>query len=751
MYESGFPTGLWGLAMQTACYLYNRVPHSAINFVTPFEKFYEKVPDVSEIRIFGSRALVKDENIPKGQKLTPRAKVLYLTGFTKTGKQFFEPSSKKTIESCNAIIHEFRQYRHDYPNEKHPMFRLIDEIGASRSIHDGALDQPPNDRRTRTLQVRIPRLPTFDEQTIRMNNAIINRKYPLVEDLCEKLTSIDLENIFENYPDEDNFDIDSLIQDANEMRISAMTVAQPSFQNFAKYDKYNSIITEQPLTFKQATSGSNAALWSGPIADELKAIEDNKVWTIVERTKNMKVIPVKWILQIRDNSKYKARLVAVGCRDSEEYTDDEKAAPTPSSSVIRWFLIIAIKKKWDLTQIDFKSAFLNGVIDREKYVSVPEGINIDRKKYVCKLNKALYGLAIAPRCWNETLNEYLTEIKFERSEREPCLYTIKQGDNFALLIVYVDDCLLASTSAKYSSEIITKIENRFKIKILGYPKRFLGIDIEKRTDGSLLLHQETNINYIIKNYRMIGAHEKTTPMIPLGSHVSGRKKAEESNFPYKQLIGELLYVANTSRPDISFAVNYAARFQAAPEDIHFTILKRILRYLKGTASYGIQIKPESDVIECYVDADHGGDKRTRKSTTGFIILVYGSLTAFASRLQRCIAESTGEAEYMAICEATRELLFFARLTEELIEPVTYPISLFEDNSAALRKCTSTTSKGRLKHIELTYLKVREHFRKKLIKAIKIDGTKQLADILTKPLTEKSFVNLRDKIMILRTS
>ena len=131
--------------------------------------------------------------------------------------------------------------------------------------------------------------------------------------------------------------------------------------------------------------------------------------------------------------------------------------------------------------------------------------------------------------------------------------------------------------------------------------------------------------------------------------------------------------------------------------------------------------------------------------------MYGSLTAFASCLQRCIAESTGEAEYMAICEATRELLFFAQLTEELIKPVTYPISLFKDNLAALRKCTSMTSKGRLKHIKLTYLKVREHFRKKLIKAIKIDGTKQLADILTKPLTEKSFVNLHDKIMILRTS
>ena len=655
------------------------------------------------------------------------------------------------IESCNAIIHEFKQYRHDYPNEKHEMFRLEDEIGLNRDANSGRLNSDPNSRRSRTLQVSLPRIPTLDQQTVRMNAAIINREYPLVEHLCNSLSKIDLEDVFADYPNEDDEeDIDDLINAANELRINALTVAGPSFPNFTKYDKYNSIITEQPLTYKQAMSGSNAALWSKPIADELAAIEENNVWTIVERNKSMKVIPVKWILAIRDGTKYKARLVAVGCRDNEEYSEEEKAAPTPSSSVIRWFLIIAIKKNWNLTQIDFKSAFLNGVIDREKYVSVPEGINVDRKKYVCKLNKSLYGLAIAPKCWNDTLNESLNKIGFERSEREPCLYTIKDRDNFALLLVYVDDCLLASTSSTYSTLLIDKIKQCFKIKILGYPARFLGIDIEKRADGSLLLHQETNIKYIIKNYRMQDAHDKNTPMIPLGTHVSSRKKAEESKFPYKQLIGELLYVANTSRPDISFAVNYAARFQAAPEDIHFTILKRILRYLKGTSSYGIEIKPTSDVIECFVDADHGGDKQTRKSTTGYIIMVYGSMTAFASRLQKCIAESTGEAEYMAICEATRELLFFARLTEELIEPVQYPMSLYEDNSAALRKCTSTTSKGRLKHIELTYLKVREHFRRKIIKAIKIEGTKQLADILTKPLTDKTFSEIRNKIMQLRT-
>jgi hypothetical protein len=726
--------------IQTACYLYNRSLHSAVNFVTPFEKYFEKIPDISNIWIFGARTIVFNETVPKGKKLEPRCKIMYLTGFTSTGYELFEPSTQKTVNSCNVIIQEFKLYRHDYPNEKHEMFRLLDDSTTESNPQpdDQNLVTVENSNtsqnmihsknlNTRELCVRLPRLNISKNVELSLDNLSEN---------CE--------NSLDNHVDTNSSD--DVEETNHDIHCNKLSINIPGIEEFGSFNKLSEIKTFVPITFKDAMSNVNATTWKGPIEDELKAITENNVWTIVERKPEMKLIPLKWIFAIRSDDKPKARLVAVGCKDHEQYTNTEKAAPTPSISVIRWFLIVAVRKMWNVAQIDFKSAFLNGYIDREKFVAVPEGINVDRRKYVCKLNKALYGLALAPRCWNETLNEFLVKSGFTRSEREPCIYTRKEENSFVMIIVYVDDCLITGTSDAVINKTIEAIESRFKIKNLGFPEKFLGIQISRKTNGDLVLHQTDAVNKVLKNYRMEEANAQSTPMIPLGNHKSDNKKTDFT-YSYKQVIGELLYLANTTRLDISFAVNYAARAQANPQDIHFTLVKRILRYLKGNPDDGLHINPDSDVISCYVDADYGGDQKTRRSTTGFIVKIYGSIAAYASHLQPCIAESTGESEFIAICEAAREVLFLARLTEETLEPVAYPIKVYEDNVAALRKCENTVSKGRLKHLELKYLKVREHFREGLLTPEKIEGTKQLADILTKPLLKEPFINLRDQLMV----
>lgn len=107
---------MWGLAAHAACYIYNRTPHSALDFITPFEKLYKKLPDVTNLQIFGAWAYILNETLPKGQKFTSRSNTFYVVGFSKTGYKVFDPTMQKTTNVCNVKIDETVLYKNDFPN-----------------------------------------------------------------------------------------------------------------------------------------------------------------------------------------------------------------------------------------------------------------------------------------------------------------------------------------------------------------------------------------------------------------------------------------------------------------------------------------------------------------------------------------------------------------------------------------------------------------------------------------------------------
>ena len=673
----------WGLAVHTACYLYNRTPHSAINFVTPYEKLYGKIPDLSNIRVFGTRVYVLDELVPKGHKFAPRSNICYLVGFTNTGYVVFEPSTKKTFNTCNVKFDEEKLYKNDFPCKLVESFQVLG----------------PN--------------PESEMQPHVENDS--DDEYELVSvEVEDEIDSSKVEKIQVNYC----FTDPSLL-------VSSV---------------------EQPLTFAEAMSPANVQKWGPPIQSELNAMSKHQVWDLVPREKGMKLIPVKWIFVIKEDGRPKARLVAVGSRDTEVYSSNEKASPTPAPATIRWFFSTVVKFSWKIVHLDVKNAFLHAPIDRVKYISIPQGVEGDSKRYVCKLNKALYGLATAPKCWNETFHLFMTSSGFVRSEREHCIYTLKSAEKLLLVIVYVDDILVTGSDATEITLLCQTIQTRFDIKVLGPPSNFIGFQVKWGPgEKSVFLHQTKYVESLLTMFNMSSCAPAPTPMVPFSSQTQGSVTWERS-FSYKQTIGALLYLANLTRPDVAFAINYLARSQADPQDLHWALLNRVFRYLKGTVNLGLLYKNNSDNIESFVDADFGGDS-TRKSTTGFVTRFFGNPVSWCSRLQPCRAESSGEAEYIAICEVARDILFYARLFEETIGSVQYPLPLYEDNMAAISQCTTTsTSKSRIKHIELKYLKTREYFRNNILSVHKIDTTDQLADCLTKPLTETLFVKFRELLL-----
>ena len=224
----------------------------------------------------------------------------------------------------------------------------------------------------------------------------------------------------------------------------------------------------------------------------------------------------------------------------------------------------------------------------------------------------------------------------------------------------------------------------------------------------------------------------------------------------------LLYLAGNTRPDIAFAVHQCARFSHRPLRVHEDAVKRIVRYLVGTADRGLIFRPQDEVVlEAFADADFAGlwnsedpqDPSCVKSRTGYLIRLGCVPVVWKSKLQTLIAVSTMEAEYVSLSMCMRELIPLRRLVKELQGVLGFKSSIsstactvFEDNQGAIALANVPKMTPRSKHIAIPYHFFREHIRKKEVEVKHISTDEQLADLLTKGLVEVKFENLRDKLM-----
>lgn len=214
--------------------------------------------------------------------------------------------------------------------------------------------------------------------------------------------------------------------------------------------------------------------------------------------------------------------------------------------------------------------------------------------------------------------------------------------------------------------------------------------------------------------------------------------------PYKEAIGCLMFISLLTRPDITYAVNHAAKFCENPKQIHWTALKRILRYLRGTSDLGLLYRRTSATayLQGYCDADYGGDVDSRRSRSGYVFQIGSSLIAWNSKAQQCTAQSTTEAEYIAACMATKEAVWLRRLLTSIGFPQPDPTPLFGDNQSAIRLVKNPEYHKRTKHIDIQYHFIREKFESREIDISYIATTQQLADIMTKALPRDRFEHLR---------
>ena len=303
----------------------------------------------------------------------------------------------------------------------------------------------------------------------------------------------------------------------------------------------------------------------------------------------------------------------------------------------------------------------------EIYVQQLEGFV--SKKYprkVLRLNKSLYGLKQAPRIWYLLLCNFIHSLNFKPLESDPSIYY--SPTRGVILAVYVDDILIFGPNKSACDEVFNLLRKQFKMQDLGYPKTFLGLNITRHENGSISINQTGYIDRMLARFHMTDAVSVKIPLDPSLHLLKATPLDKRADVKlYQELIGSLNHLAVFSRPDISNAVSQLSQFLQDPTETHMKAARHVLRYLKGTRNFSITYGHSQELrILGFSDANWGGDKNDRKSTTGYLYMINNGAVSWTSHKQSTVATSTMEAEYMALSDAAREAIARSQLYGELL-------------------------------------------------------------------------------------
>ena len=324
-----------------------------------------------------------------------------------------------------------------------------------------------------------------------------------------------------------------------------------------------------------------------------------------------------------------------------------------------------------------------------------------------------------------------------------------------IIICHVDDLIITGPNNNQIEQIITELNKTIKLQDLGLLNQFLGMDFIITNNKEVFINQHKYTSDIINKYNKQDLTPISTP-VDLGVQLikSDSKANKEDIKLYQQQIGALLYLALKTRPDITYAVNKCSRFMSNPNKLHFKALDRIWKYLNKYPKLGLYYNCNNplNTLKGYCDSDWGGDINSRKSTSGFIFLYNNNLISWNSSLQKTVALSSCEAEYMALKEATKETIYlnntitYINNTLQLNKSNNIPIILV-DNQGSLKLAENPEFHKRTKHIDIVYHFIRECINNNKLKVGYIPTKEQLADGFTKGLDNIKQQNMINNINI----
>jgi hypothetical protein len=497
--------------------------------------------------------------------------------------------------------------------------------------------------------------------------------------------------------------------------------------------------------------------WHESILEEYRGLQKMNAFTIKKGKPppGRKLIPSRLVLKKKFNTKgetirLKSRLCARGDKQEAGVDYFQTFASVMRFDTLRAILAKAAAEDWEIDHIDVDQAFLNPTLKEDIYMTIPPYLLemlhpqlLGEDDLYLKLNKSMYGLRQAPREWFIMVKEFFDSVGLSNSQADPNLFSGRG----IFLPIFVDDMLTIGPRADVD-KVKQEIYKRWKCKDLGPADLFVGFQIERnRKERSLKIHQTFYIKKLLQRLKMESANPVRLP-IPAGTVL----KSDPENLligddviVYQQVVGSVIYIANCTRPDISYAVGQLARFMASPGLLYYKMAKQLVRYLKGTITIGIlylnRLGCGSWVYDIYTDATWGTED-DRISFQGMVVIKYGGAITWAAQRQKSIALSSMEAEIMASSEGGKEAAWLEKLATDLGErDATNPYvpTLHCDNQGAVDLLHDTKFHRKAKHIEIRYMFLRtDMVNKGRLKVRHIPGHDQPADVLTKQLPVDDF-------------
>ncbi|SPC66753.1 related to retrotransposon protein [Ustilago sp. UG-2017b] len=408
------------------------------------------------------------------------------------------------------------------------------------------------------------------------------------------------------------------------------------------------------LTLKEALASDDAQQWQEAICKELDGLEAMGTWEIVDVPPNTRLVDSKIVLRLKLDAdgipvRHKARLVARGFTQREGIDFEETFAPVAPLSVIRALLSLAVERNWEVHQLDITMAYLNSILNHVIYMKPPEGAKVPNGKAY----RVVKGLG--------------------------------RGDNFAIVVIYVDDMLIIAPTLGTVKRIKEEIGQRWRMEDGGNVSHFLGIKITRDREAKTMdLEQTSYVKQLLDEHLDKRRRKSSVPLQDIPVPKTAASIAERKEYP--QIVGKLLWLSNGTRPDISQAV-----------DTHL--------------QYGSN--KQQDFLMAHSDVNWASDATAQPV----------------------------EAEFMAATEAAQEVLFFEHLFKAIGIDVGIP-TIFSDNTGTIQVSKDPAQHWKLKHIDTKYHFIRDNMQDGKVRIKYINTTDNLADLFTKPVGKTTLLHAK---------
>ena len=763
MAYSNSPKGDWGYAVVYAVFLLNELPTEANGGLTPNEIWTGVQRNYEIIGIFGCLCFAK---IYVRGVMDPNSRRCVFLG--KMGRSYLvRDLSKpgwKTYLSADVVF-----YENNFPYRSNLVPRPIERVDS-----DDDQDYVEDDLFEGEHRVIENKDAEEDYQVVeRQYKADMDEERKVAEEAkIEEAGQLHEENNQEEAKRQQpqrsrstsERGIESAIYRADHERRPEVMIPAVAMKMTDRQDKDMERIPD-PANTREARDAYDAAEFLEAEQDELKSIYEHNTWELVLKKPGMNILGNRFVYhRKRDESgkviRRKVRLVVQGFKMRPDIDFKETFSATVRTTAIR--IIFAITAYYDLELLhgDIKTFFLYGRLKEDVYMHQVKGYEEAGPEYVCKVNQALYGTKQAAREANETLVNDLIEVGFKQCINDYLVFIIREDEEAMIMGVHVDDFVAGSTSIEFQNKIMDKIQKKYKMVLKQNPTMILGCQVDRdRVKGTIKIHQQSHVEKTLTMMNMADCKPVDSPMVPgltLPEPSAVTMTDDDKELPFQRGVGLLIWLLIT-RIDIAFAVGVLCRYMAKYNDYLFKLMKRVLRYLKGTSDFGLEYKRAADkakfslvnimILIMLCDADNASRIHDSRSTTSWFAMLMNGIICFKSSVQRTIALSTVESEFVALKDACQEIEWLRALIQEMGITVKGPTVVKQDNQSTIKLAVNPVMHVKTKHFRVAQHYVRQLIKDNVITLEYMPTEDMLADILNKALSGPHFIRLRDKLMV----